>query len=280
MPVFHCPKCLECWKNTRNLPEKCIEEAEPTRGDPIALDEEANEFLLAQENVNIVHVQQRRTRRKLVRRPRFDKSRRDTIALAYGYETVPETTDSKGNIIPKDGEIVEQGIRKYGGLNKSEAEMLLNTTNSNGRLGKKSRRSILSDSGKGSFDSLDTNSSSGFYRKSDVKKDSLQSRLTRVVDAAVRANKNDCGTMELNKDQSFSISDKAGKGRKSIFNDDFGEHNRTIISEKNSGNGTSKESHRSKNKSQKKNSESRKDVQRKGLISIDEKQVLQNIGKG
>jgi len=224
VPVFHCPKCLDCWNRTRNLPETCVEEAQPTRGKPIALDESANAALLDDENINIIQVRERRKRIRVTKKAK-NPNRRNTLTLAYGYDTVGVTRDSQvnfmrdsqGNLVrDSQGNLVEgkrsnydstNGVRKYGGLNQSEAEMFVKSSSS--RLSKdKSKRSNYSDSGKGSFDSLDTSSSTGFQKKS---KDSgggmsIDSRLTRVVNAALKAKKN--GIDNVSSDEALNSNDR------------------------------------------------------------------------
>ncbi|XP_057293369.1 uncharacterized protein LOC130621992 isoform X2 [Hydractinia symbiolongicarpus] len=157
VPVFHCPRCLDLWRKSKSIPEKCDEKSQPTRGKPIALDDEANYLLLSNNLGNISYIQ---IHGRNVNTTRQAGKRRKTIMTAFDYDEEDNGVDlpqscggsrssqspaspyffpsTGGSYPPKSGEgrsinkmavlseeKMSEGIRKYGGLNLSEARLLI-----------------------------------------------------------------------------------------------------------------------------------------------------------
>ena len=263
VPVFHCPKCLACWKSTRNLPENCIEEAKPTRGDPIALDSMADDIFLNEEKLNMVQVHQRKGVRGSIK-PKVDLKRRKTLQIAYGYKNKADTTEPYADFDKDEEELREKGIRKYGGLNKSAAEMFVQSSRG---LEKKSRDSLILETDTGNANSKKTDISNGLNNQ-----DYDRSRIVRVEDAQMESNKSKVD--EYNGISNTNLARK--KNMQNVFGDEEDRNmleedkNRSVTIRKNKTNGNGKSI----------SSDAKKDSNNKALISVDEKNVSLDVGGG
>ena len=263
VPVFHCPKCLACWKSTRNLPENCIEEAKPTRGDPIALDSMAGDIFLDEEKLNMLQVHQRRGVRGSIK-PKVDLTRRKTLQIAYGYKNKADTAESHADFDKDKEELIEKGIRKYGGLNKSAAEMFVQSSRG---FEKKSRDSLILETDIGYADSKKTDISNGLSNQ-----DYDRSRILKIKDATMEINKSKAD--EYNGINNTNAARK--KNMHKVFRDEEDKNmlnedkNRSVTIRENKANGNGKPI----------SSDAKKDSHDKGLINVDEKNILLDVDGG
>ena len=262
VPVFHCPKCLACWKSTRKLPENCIEEAKPTRGEPITLDSMTDDIFLNQEKLNIAQVHQRRGVRGSIK-PKVDLKRHKTLQIAYGYKNKADMAESHADFDKDKEELREKGIRKYGGLNKSAAQMFVQSSRG---FEKNSRHSLILETGTRNANYKKANISNGLNNQ-----DCDGSRILCVEVAPMETNKSK--VYEYNR-----ISNTDAARKKNMQKEFWDEKDRNMLEEDTRP--TINGKHKANDNGKSKSLVAKKDSNDKGLISVDEKHILLDVGGG